>query len=178
MLSTLFFGCRVLKMHCLAGSFVLLTALAQTSPATTNPNAQTPGKPSPARPAAAQTSSALRARRNVAATRTKREWGIEILGVHQVSAGYMLEFRYRVLDPKIARPLFDRKIKPYLLDPTTGATVMVPAPEKVGALRNVNMPEAGRMYWVMFANPGKMIKPGSRVSIHIGDFDSGNLIVN
>lgn len=178
MFSPPLFGCRALLASCLAGCFALLTAFAQESPPTVNPDAQKPGKPSPAKSAAAQTSASLRARRNVAATRTKREWGIEILGVHEVSAGYMLEFRYRVLNPKIARPLFDRKIKPYLLDPTTGATVMVPAPEKVGALRNVNMPEAGRMYWVMFANPGKMIKPGSQVSIHIGDFDSGNLIVN
>jgi hypothetical protein len=121
---------------------------------------------------------ALRARRNISATLMKREWGIEVLDVHQTSAGYMLQFRYRVLDPKAARMLFDRKIKPYLIDATTGAKVIVPSPDKIGQLRNVNPPEAGRTYWMLFANPAKMIKAGSQVSVHIGDFDSGPLVVN
>ncbi len=108
----------------------------------------------------------------------KREWGIEVLDVHQTSAGYMLQFRYRVLDPKAAKPLFDRKIKPYVIDATTGAKVIVPSPDKIGQLRNVNPPEAGRTYWMLFANPAKMIKAGSQVSVHIGDFDSGPLVVN
>jgi hypothetical protein len=121
---------------------------------------------------------ALRARKNIAATPRKREWGIEVLGVHQASAGYMLQFRYRVLDPKTAKPLFDRKIKPYLIDSATGAKVIVPSPDKVGQLRNTSVPEVGRTYWMMFANPAKMIKPGSEVSVHIGDFDTGPLVVN
>jgi hypothetical protein len=121
---------------------------------------------------------ALRARKNIAATPVKRQWGIEVLDLHQTSAGYMLQFRYRVLDPKAAMPLFDRKTKPYLIDITTGAKVVVPSPEKVGALRNLNPPETGRIYWMLFANPAKMIKKGSPVSVHIGDFDSGTLIVD
>ena len=121
---------------------------------------------------------ALRARKNVAATQLKREWGIEVLDVHQTSAGYMLQFRYRVLDPKAAMPLFDRKTKPYLVDVKTGAKVAVPSPEKIGQLRNVNQPETGRIYWMLFANPAKMIQKGSPVSVHIGDFDSGILIVD
>jgi len=133
-------------------------------------------KPVPAKEASAK--AALRARRNIAATTLKREWGIESLGVHQTSAGYMLQFRYRVLNPKIAKPLFDRKIKPYLIDSATGARVIVPSPDKVGQLRNTNTPETGRTYWMLFANPAKMIKPGSRVHVHIGDFDSGSLVVN
>ncbi|MGC2193988.1 MAG: hypothetical protein WA628_04880 [Terriglobales bacterium] len=121
---------------------------------------------------------ALRARKNIASTPLKREWGIEVLGVHQTSAGYMLQFRYRVIDPKAAKSLFDRKIKPYLVDAATGAKVIVPSPDKVGQLRNVNTPETGRTYWMLFANPAKMIKAGSHVSVHIGDFDSGTLVVN
>lgn len=121
---------------------------------------------------------ALRARKNIASTPLKREWGIEVIGVHQTSAGYMLQFRYRVLDPKAAKSLFDRKIKPYLIDTATGAKVIVPSPDKVGQLRNVNAPETGRTYWMLFANPAKMIKTGSQVSVHIGDFDSGTLVVD
>ena len=55
---------------------------------------------------------------------------------------------------------------------------MVPSPEKVGQLRNVNTPEAGRQYWVLFANPGQMIKPGTQVDVLIGDFRASGLTVN
>jgi hypothetical protein len=150
----------------LVGSIATAGALDNATPKKGSMTTTTPGK------------AALRARKNIASTPLKREWGIEILGVHQTSAGYMLQFDYRVLDPKTAKPLFDRKTKPYLLDFATGAKVIVPSPEKVGQLRNVNAPEAGRTYWVMFANPAKMIQKGSQVSVHIGDFDSGTLIVN
>jgi hypothetical protein len=112
------------------------------------------------------------------ATLTKRKWGVEILGVHLTAAGYMLQFNYKVLDPKKANPLFDRRTKPYLLDTKTGAKFLVPSPEKVGQLRNVNTPEAGRNYWVLFANPAKMIKPGTQVDVVIGDFQATGLVVN
>jgi hypothetical protein len=154
----------------LLASSVVISSAAQESarePASTVPNS-----------IALAPNSALRARKNISATPMKREWGIEVLDVHQTSAGYMLQFRYRVLDPKAAKMLFDRKIKPYLVDATTGAKVIVPSPDKIGQLRNVNPPEVGRTYWMLFANPAKMIKVGSQVSIHIGNFDSGPLIVN
>jgi hypothetical protein len=154
----------------LAGFLAGSIAISSGAPAQNKPDKEKSGTPS--------SKAALRARKNIAATPRKREWGIEVLDVHQTSAGYMLQFSYRVLDPKTAKPLFDRKTKPYLLDLATGAKVIVPSPEKVGQLRNVNTPESGRTYWMMFANPGKMIQRGSQVSVHIGDFDSGALIVN
>jgi hypothetical protein len=156
----------VILAGCLAGSIVI----SSRTLAENKPEKEKSGTPS--------SKSALRARKNIAATPLKREWGIEVLDVHQTSAGYMLQFSYRVLDPRTAKPLFDRKTKPYLLDVATGAKVIVPSPEKVGQLRNVNTPETGRTYWMMFANPGKMIQKGSQVSVHIGDFDSGVLTVN
>ena len=137
-----------------------------------------PAKSLASKPESTAPKAALRARKNISATPLRREWGIEVLDIHQTSAGYMLQFRYRVLDPKAAKPLFDRKIKPYLLDAATGVRVIVPSPDKIGQLRNVNPPETGRTYWMLFANPAKMIKPGSQVSVHIGDFDSGTLVVN
>jgi hypothetical protein len=153
----------------LAGSIAISSAALESG---------SENKPDKAKSGTPASKAALRARKNIAATPLKREWGIEVLGVHQSSAGYMLQFRYRVLDPKTAKPLFDRKTKPYLVDAATGAKVVVPSPEKVGQLRNVNMPEAGRIYWMLFANPAKMIQKGSAVNVHIGDFDSGSLIVN
>jgi hypothetical protein len=110
-------------------------------------------------------------------TRMKNEWGVEVLFVRPMSAGYMLEFRYRVLDADKASPLFERQTKPVLTHVETGATMIVPTPAKTGALRNSNMPIEGRTYWMFFANPAKFVKSGDHVTIEIGDFVARNLIV-
>jgi hypothetical protein len=90
----------------------------------------------------------------------------------------MLDFRYRVLDPEKAAPLFDRAVKPYLIDEATGSTLLVPAPPKVGPLRQTTRaPTAGRIYFMMFANPGKFIQAGQKVTVVIGEFRAEHLTV-
>lgn len=110
-------------------------------------------------------------------TLMKRQWGVEVLFVRQTSAGYMLEFRYKVLDPEKAKPLFERQTKPTLTHVDSGATFIVPTPPKTGALRNSNPPLADHTYWMFFANPGKYVKQGDLVTIEIGDFVAKNIIV-
>jgi len=107
----------------------------------------------------------------------KREWGIEIMFVRQTAAGYMLEFRYKVVDAEKAKALFERQIKPMLTHTESGAKLIVPTPAKTGALRNSNPPKDGNTYWMFFANPGQLVKPGQHVSIEIGDFLAENLVV-
>ncbi|MGD8926941.1 MAG: hypothetical protein PVG20_08810 [Thioalkalispiraceae bacterium] len=107
----------------------------------------------------------------------KRQWGVEVLFVRETSAGYMLEFRYKVLDADKAKPLFERQSKPILTHAKSGAKLIVPTPAKTGALRNSNTPHAGTTYWMFFANPGKLVKPGDQVSIDIGDFRADGLVV-
>ena len=41
----------------------------------------------------------------------KRNWGVDVVGVHPVASGQMLEFRYRVLDEVKAKPLFDKTLQ-------------------------------------------------------------------
>lgn len=110
-------------------------------------------------------------------TYMKRQWGIEVMFVREAAAGYMLEFRYKVLDPEKARPLFVRQNKPQLTHLETGATLIVPTPAKTGALRNSNDPLADHVYWMFFANPAKLVEPGDLVSIEIGDFVAEKLVV-
>lgn len=110
-------------------------------------------------------------------TYMKREWGIEIVYVRQTAAGYMLEFRYKVVDAKKAQALFERQIKPLLTHVESGAKMVVPTPAKTGALRNSNPPKDGHTYWMFFANPGQLVKPGEHVDIEIGEFVAENLIV-
>lgn len=107
----------------------------------------------------------------------KRQWGVEVLHVRQSAAGYMLEFRYKVLDADKAKPLFERRTKPLLTHTESGAKLIVPTPAKTGALRNSNPPLAGHTYWMFFANPGKLVKPGTHVNIEIGEFRADALLV-
>jgi hypothetical protein len=107
----------------------------------------------------------------------KRQWGIEVIFVRQTSAGYMLEFRYKVIDSEKALPLFERQTKPILTHVDTGAQMVVPTPAKTGALRNSNLPQEGRIYWMFFANPGKFVEVGDEVAIDIGKFHIDGLIV-
>lgn len=104
-------------------------------------------------------------------------WGIRVEGIRQSAAGYMLDFRYRVLDPEKAAPLFDRKTKPYLIDQTSGKKFQVPNPPKTGPLRSSNPPQADRVYAIFFGNPGTYIRPGSMVTVVIGAFKAEDLVV-
>ncbi|MEW6336127.1 MAG: hypothetical protein AB1625_01885 [Acidobacteriota bacterium] len=105
------------------------------------------------------------------------EWGIEILDLKLTSAGTMLDFRYRVLDPTLAEPIFSRQVKPYLVDESTGARLLVPSPPKAGPLRTTGTPELGRTYFVLFGNPGRLVKAGQCVTVVIGEFRAAHLEV-
>lgn len=109
--------------------------------------------------------------------RFKRNWGVDIEGVRLVSSGYMLAFRYRVLDAEKAKLLNEKTARPYLIDEATGIRMAVPAMEKVGELRQSTEPEAGRSYFIVFGNPGRTVKPGNRVSVVIGSFQVDGVMV-
>ena len=106
-----------------------------------------------------------------------RNWGIDIVGVHPVSSGYMLRFDYRVVDPERAGVLRDRTARPYLIDERTRTALAVPAMENVGELRQVAPLEPGRTYFMIFGNPGKLVKPGSRVTLVAGPFRAEGMVV-
>jgi len=107
----------------------------------------------------------------------EERWGIQIAGIRLTAAGFMLDFRYRVIDAKKAAPLFNRKTKPYLIHQETGTKFMVPNPPKTGPLRTSNEPQQGLVYWMFFANPGRYVKQGNKVTVVIGDFKAENLTV-
>jgi hypothetical protein len=90
----------------------------------------------------------------------------------------MLAFRYVVIDPEKAKALNDKRNTAYLIDEKSGLKLMVPQMEKVGALRTTVTPTAGRMYWMVFANTGRIVDVGSRVDLVIGDFHAIGLSVD
>lgn len=92
--------------------------------------------------------------------------GIEIVGLHLSSGGYMLDFRYKVVDVVKAAPMIDHALIPYLVHEASGAKFAVPAPAKIGPMRQMpRQLEVGRQYFIFFANPGKYIKSGDYVTI-------------
>jgi hypothetical protein len=105
-------------------------------------------------------------------------WGIDSLGVKYTESGEIVRFSYRVLDPEKAKPLNDKKLEPSLIDPQAGVRLVVPSMDKIGLLRQSSTPEAGKSYWMGFSNKGRMVKPGHRVDVVIGNFRAEGLVVD
>ncbi len=106
-----------------------------------------------------------------------RRWGIRIECMRLASDGYMLEFRYRIVDANKAQPLFTRGSKARLTDDASGLQTTVPNPPTTGALRSTNDAKAGRTYFMFFANPARFIKTGNTVTVTIGDFSVSGIPV-
>ncbi len=105
-------------------------------------------------------------------------WGVEIVGPMMSAQGYMVDFRFRVVDPKKALPLLVHDAPAYMYDQKSGARLTVPAPAKVGRLRQTSVQaEAGRTYWVLFWNPALAVHSGDKVTVIIGDFRAQDLVV-
>ena len=166
------FGHCMLAAGILATGFCALEALAQTVVASV-PSLPQGSSARAAEPAPSATD--WRARQSLY---YKRNWGVEIIGVKPVSSGFMLAFKYRVLDPEKARLLNDRKTRAFLRDEATGNVLSVPAMENVGELRTGAAPEADRTYFMIFGNPGRLVKSGSRVSVVAGALHVDGLIVD
>jgi hypothetical protein len=113
----------------------------------------------------------------------EERWGIRPLGVRMTAAGYALDFRYRVLDAEKAAPVLVRKYSrdPKLIVERSGAVLHVPFSEKVGTMRqsvrSENMVKEDKNYFVLFANPGRYVKPGDLVTIQIGEYRQEHVAV-
>jgi hypothetical protein len=104
-------------------------------------------------------------------------WGIDSLSVKTVESGEIIRFSYRVLDADKANPLNDKKVEPALNDPQAGVSLVVPALEQVGLLRQTGTPKAGMSYWMAFSNSGMHVKRGDHVDVVIGKFRANGLVV-
>ena len=109
------------------------------------------------------------------------KWGVEVIGMRLTSAGYMLDFRFRVLDADKALPLFEHRIKPYVVADKSDIKLPVPMAPKVGAFRPTNRGKnikADKTYYMIFGNPDRHVKAGEKVTVVIGDFKVEHLMVN
>ena len=104
-------------------------------------------------------------------------WGVDSLQVKWAESGEIVRLSYRVLDVNKAKPLHDKQVEPYLIDPQARVKLVVPSLEKVGQLRSRRPPEANKSYWMAFSNKGRLVKRGDRVDVVIGHFRADGLVV-
>lgn len=104
--------------------------------------------------------------------------GIRVESLRLTAADYMLDLRYRIVDPERAEAFFSRKTEIQLIDPASGARLAVPNTPKLGKLRQVARKDmTGRSYFMLFANPGQFVRPGARLTLVVGDLRMENLLV-
>lgn len=107
-------------------------------------------------------------------------FGIRPETIRLTAGGYMLDFRYQVVDAGKARELLLQQHKPVLVDEASGARFAVPEPPKVGALRTSGKSGGlaeGKSGFVIFANPGHYVKRGNLVTVEMGAFRAKHLRV-
>ncbi len=159
----------------------LVAAPASLAFAASKTDAKTDGNKqssTPARPAAATNPYRPSRFAGKAGRYYKLVWGVDSLNVKLVESGELVRFSWRVLDPEKAGLLNDKKLEPALVDPHAGVSLVVPAMEKIGKLRQGVAPEAGKSYWMVFSNKGRRVKRGDRVNIVIGEFRADGLAVD
>ena len=98
------------------------------------------------------------------------DWGIQPVHARISAAGYMIEFRYKILDTEKALIMSDRKDFPYLQAMKSRAKLSVPFGPTVGFLKsNRKFIKKGKNYIAMFSNEGKHLNRGDKVKIQIKD---------
>lgn len=108
----------------------------------------------------------------------QKDWGIQPVFLRITADGYMIEFRYKVLDKDKALILSDRKDFPYLLSMKSKAKLSVPYGSTVGFLKsNRRFIKQGKNYIAMFSNEGKHMLKGDKVKIQIKNQLSPELVL-
>lgn len=107
------------------------------------------------------------------------EWGIQLVDLRLSAAGYMLDFRYRVLNADKANSLLLRKNTPKLTVQASGKELAVPVPPKLGPMRQTTRKvKVDTNYFIFFGNPARQVKSGDKVNIKIGDLEITGLKVS
>lgn len=96
--------------------------------------------------------------------------GIEVESLRLSAAGMVVDMRYRVLDAAKAQAVHKKGITISLIDEATNSVLKVPSPAYVGPLRQrAERIQEGKTYFMLFANGGRVVKSGNRVTLVLGD---------
>jgi hypothetical protein len=94
----------------------------------------------------------------------ERRSGVRIVRVAVSGGGGLVDLRYQVLDPDAAASIHDDAAPPQLVDERTGVLVdgLFMGHSHKGRLR------AAQTYYLVFDNPGSLVRRGSRVTVQLG----------
>ena len=107
-----------------------------------------------------------------------QDWGIEPVHIRVTAGGFMIEFRYKVVDVDKALILSDRKDFPFLLAQKSRAKLSVPFGATVGFLKsNRGFLKLGKNYIAMFSNEGQHLLSGDEVKIQVREQVSPILVL-
>lgn len=107
-------------------------------------------------------------------------YGIRVDGLHLSAHGYILDLRYRVLDPQKAAGLLNAKSKVYLIDEAHQAKLGVPASPIIGGMRQTSRNHVvytDRDYFILFVNPGRAVRPGDTLKLAVDGAELAELSV-
>jgi len=96
--------------------------------------------------------------------------GISVHSLHLSAHGYILDLRYRVTDPDKAMVLLEPKNKVQLLDERHGAALGIPESPVIGPMRQTSRNHVvyrDRDYFVLFANPARVVQSGETVRLAV-----------
>lgn len=101
-------------------------------------------------------------------------YGIDVTLVGTSAAGGLVDFRYQVVDPNKANPLIhDVDLLPKIVVEDTGATLgLANLPHNHGTDL-----ELGGHYFFLLANANNALKPGTLVTVVIGDTRLEHIVV-
>jgi hypothetical protein len=95
----------------------------------------------------------------------ERRIGVRLVRVAVTGGGGLVDVRYEVLDPTAAASIHDPARPPELVDERTGLVVR---DLFMGHSHNGRRFKAAQTYFLLFENPGSLVRRGTRVTVQLG----------
>jgi hypothetical protein len=94
----------------------------------------------------------------------QRKTGVRIVRVATTGGGGLLDLRFQVLDPDAAGSVHDPATPPELVDERNGVVVdsLLMGHSHHGRFK------AAQTYYLIFENPGNLVRRGTRVTVRLG----------
>jgi CheY-like chemotaxis protein len=99
-----------------------------------------------------------------------RELGYDVVAIVGSAEGGLIDMRFRVADAQKAALLLDEASRPRLVAEDSGAVLTMHVRPDVDSY------EAGRVYYLLYANSRNAIVPGSLVTVELGDLQLQHLV--
>jgi hypothetical protein len=90
--------------------------------------------------------------------------GVRIVRVAVSGDGGLVDLRYRVIDPNAATSIHDKARPPQIVDERTKVLVS----ELLMGHAHRGRLKAAQTYYLIFNNPGNLVRRGSRVTVQLG----------